>query len=106
MLGECLGRSPQVENLGETDSRAFTAFYLRDDQTIEDVLENCPCEFMVLKPLKDSHRVEELLSLGMHGKAIWAYRHFADRINSAVERFGRHPLDVFGQFQRGEGKAW
>jgi hypothetical protein len=39
-------------------------------------------------------------------KAIWAYRHFEDRVNSAVRKFGRHPLDVFDSFKSGNLDRW
>jgi len=106
MLGQCLGRSPAIENTGETDPRAFSDFFLRSDDTIAHLIEKTPYRMVIFKPLKDSYRVEELLALNPRSKAIWAYRNYADRINSAVRQFGRHPLDVFLQFTEGRSVAW
>lgn len=106
MLGHCLGRSPAIENTGETDPRAFSDFFLRSDETITKLIERTPYQMMIFKPLKDSYRVEELLALNSRARVIWAYREYMDRINSAVKQFGRHPLDVFLQFVEGRGVAW
>lgn len=106
MLGQCLGRSPAIENTGETDPRAFADFFLRSDATITALIDASPYQMMIFKPLMDSHRVAELLAINPRGKAIWAYRNYADRINSAVRRFGRHPLDVFSQFVTSGSVAW
>ena len=106
MLGECLGRSPEIENMGETDARAFRDFFIRDDQTIAELLKDSAYKFIVFKPLKDSHRVLKLLESSARAKAVWAYRNYADRINSAVRQFGRHPLEVFEKYKSGQGTAW
>lgn len=106
MLGKCLGNSPEFENLGETDPRAFSHFFLRDIDTVKDLIRQCRYRFIVFKPLKDSHRVAELLSIDPRGKGIWAFRNYEDRINSAVRQFGRHPLDVIDAFRAGDKSQW
>lgn len=106
MLGDVLGKSPEIENLGESDSRAFEHYFIRDDQTIQHLLRDCRYRFMVFKPLKDSERIRHLLSLSPSSKALWAYRFYMDRINSAVKEFGRHPLEVFDAFAKGQRNAW
>jgi hypothetical protein len=105
MLGECLGRSPQVRYFGEADAAAFVNFALRDDASIQRLIDDCRFPFIVLRALKDSHRVIQLLDLHPAGKAIWAYRHYADRINSAVRMFGDHPLRVLNEWVKGR-PAW
>lgn len=106
MLGMCLGASAECENLGESDPRAFDGYNLRPIPEIERLIEQCPYRFLVFKPLKDSHRVHELLALRPEGRAVWAYRGYMDRINSAVKQFGRRPLEVFSAFQRGDRTRW
>lgn len=106
MLGMCLGASPECENLGESDARAFHNYSLRDVDVVVRLIEACPYRFLVFKPLKDSHRVRELLDLRSGSKGVWAYRNFTDRINSAVQQFGRRPLEVFGAFQGGNRARW
>ena len=106
MLGECLGKSPEIENLGESDPRAFAEYFLRDDERIRGLIKRTPYPFMIFKPLKDSQSAGRLLALNVKSKLVWAYRNFADRINSAVKKFGRHPLDVFARFKRGDKSVW
>jgi hypothetical protein len=106
MLGECLGQSPEFESIGEANARAFVNFSIRDDRTIEHLIEDCPYRFIVFRALKDSHDVPRLLSRNPAAKAIWAYRHYLDRINSAVRMFGRHPLNQFAAFARGDPGVW
>jgi len=106
MLGSCLGHSPQFENLGESDQRAFSSYSLRDIGTVRQLIRDCPYRYIVLKPLKDSHRVRELLDLEPAGKALWAFRSYLDRVNSAVRQFGRHPLSVFQAMMEGRTDAW
>lgn len=106
MLGEVLGKSPEIENLGESDPRAFENYFIRDVGTVSQLIRDCKYRFLVFKPLKDSERIRDLLSLSPSGKALWAYRFYMDRINSAVKEFGRHPLEVFAAFARGDRSAW
>jgi hypothetical protein len=106
MLGQVLGKSPEIENLGESDPRAFEQYFIRPDETVDRVIRECKCRFMVFKPLKDSERIHHFLARYPASKALWAYRFYADRINSAVKEFGRHPLDVFEAFADGRRDAW
>jgi hypothetical protein len=106
MLSKCLGKNPEFEDLGEIDSRAFDRYSLRDDDTIRSLINDCQFPYLVFKPLKDSHRVGQLLALDPSARAVWAYRHFEDRINSAVRKFGRHPLEVFEDLQAGKVSHW
>jgi hypothetical protein len=106
MLGDCLGKSPEIENLGEIGTSAFNNYFLRDDATVISVIDKNPHKFLVLKPLKDSHKVKHLLNMCPMAKGVWAYRHFSDRINSAVRKFGTHPLEVISAFKSNQGRAW
>lgn len=105
MLGECLGRSPEVRYLGEAHSAAFVNFTLRDNASVQRLILECRFPFVVFRALKDSHRVIQLLELHPAGKAIWAFRHYFDRINSAVKMFGDHPLRVLDEWVKGR-PAW
>jgi hypothetical protein len=105
MLGECLARSPEFSYLGEANPAAFVDFALRDDATIQKLLIDCKYRFLALRSLKDSHRVRELLALSPASRAIWAYRNYLDRINSAVRMFKGHPLEVFRELGKGN-RQW
>lgn len=106
MLSACFGRSPEFEDFGESDARAFFQYSLRDDGTLKRLIEKSWSRFVVFKPLKDSHRVADLLALHHSARAIWVYRRFEDRVNSAVRQFGRHPLEVFESFKSGRLDRW
>jgi hypothetical protein len=80
-------------------------FALRDDASTKRLIEECWFPFVVLRTLKDTHRVTHLLDLHPASKAIWAYRHYTDRINSAVRMFGEHPLRVLSEWAKGR-PAW
>jgi len=106
MLGQCLGQSPEFVNLGESDPRAFRGYTLREDDVIGRMIDQCRFRHLVFKPLKDSHRIADLLSLRGHGRAVWAYRNPMDRINSAIRQFGSHPRQAFEEFISGNKTPW
>lgn len=94
MLGECLGRSPEVWHYPEHDDFAFKDYIIRDNNTIITLVNNNPFKTLVFKPLTDSHRAKDLLDCFCEGVGIWMYRRYEDRANSAVARFGANNLDV------------
>jgi hypothetical protein len=106
MLGQVLGKSPEIENLGESDPRAFEQYFIRPDDIVDRVIRECKCPYIVFKPLKDSDRIHHFLARYPASRALWAYRFYEDRINSAVKEFGRHPLDVFEALASGHRDAW
>jgi len=101
MFGECLNRSLDFEYYPEKSPVAFDDYHLRDDDLIRDIIRRSHHRFVVFKPLKDSHRVDQLLSLAGCGRGIWVYRRHEDRANSAVHRFGAHNLDVLRDLAAG-----
>ncbi|MGH8252318.1 MAG: hypothetical protein ACREVI_16765 [Steroidobacteraceae bacterium] len=105
LLGTCLGKSPEFRYIGEANPAAFVNFSLRDDAVIQQLILDCKYRFLVLRPLKDSHRVLQLLALNPASKTIWAYRNYLDRVNSAVRMFKRHPLHVFSELAKGN-RQW
>jgi len=63
-------------------------------------------EYVLFKPLCDSHRTPELLDgLGAptHGKAIWAYRSVDGRVRSALAKFGDSNLRSLARIAAGRG---
>lgn len=106
MLGDCLGRSPEIRHYPEHDPAAFDDFMLRDDDTVARLIATCPFRYVVFKPLTDSHRVVEL-ARRFSGRTVWMYRRHEDRANSAVAKFGAHNLEVLSRIAVGEGMdAW
>lgn len=101
MLGECLNRSLNIEYFPEKNQVAFNDYSLREDNKILNLIRRSRHPFVVFKPLKDSHRVSELLQIAGYGKVLWMYRGYEDRANSAVNRFGEHNLNVLRDLSEG-----
>jgi hypothetical protein len=87
MLAGCFEESAQFDVYGEL-SVAFQNSILKDFSTVRQLISQSPRPFVAFKPLTDSHRAGELLSIDRGAKAIWMYRRPEDRANSAVNRFG------------------
>lgn len=87
MLVDCFENSPEFDVYGET-SIAFEKNVLKGLDTARDLLHQSKRPFVVFKPLTDSHRAAELMSVGEASKAIWIYRRPDARANSAVARHG------------------
>lgn len=102
LLLECLDRSMRFDVLGES-SEAMVKFRIRDDDYIRSKVRSSRHEFVVFKPLTDSHRARDFLSLIPGTRAIWAFRRVQDRVNSSVAKFGDHNLQILAGLSRGEG---
>ncbi|WP_428965110.1 hypothetical protein [Micromonospora fluostatini] len=90
MLTRGLDALPSVEVRNENDRRVFHRFQLRPDAVVTAVLRRSRHRYVLVKPLCQSHRVDELLALpGLApGRALWAYRDVDDRARSEVAKFG------------------
>jgi hypothetical protein len=108
MLTRGLDRAPEFEVHSENDRAAFDRFLLRPDQTIQALVARSRHQYVLFKPLSDSHRVDLLLER-VHaqtpGRAIWAYRDVDGRARSAVSKFGRNNLLVLADIAAGRGTA-
>ncbi|MBV8692586.1 MAG: hypothetical protein JOY57_13060 [Actinobacteria bacterium] len=105
MVVQGLTASPAFEVHNENDRRAFEHFRLRPDPVVRAIILSSRHRYVLFKPLCDSHRVDELLTLGtpMPGRAIWAYRNVDDRVRSALAKFGDNNLQVLRQIADGTG---
>lgn len=107
MLVRGLEAAPEFEVHNENDTSAFDRYRLRSDRTIADLITSSGHEYVLFKPLCDSHRIDELLD-GMHvpepGRAIWAYRGVDARVRSALKKFGDVNLRVLSEIARGDGE--
>ncbi|MFI5285587.1 MAG: sulfotransferase [Candidatus Dormibacteria bacterium] len=106
MLARGLDIAPEFEVHNENDRAVFDHFLLRDDDVIRRVVLASRHEYVLFKPLCDSHRVDHLLdSLGTPspGRAIWAYRDVDGRVRSAVSKFGRNNLLTLRDIAAGKG---
>ena len=106
MLVAGLAVCPAVDICNENDRRGFERFELRDDATIRRLVDGSPYSWLVMKPLCDSHRTDDLLdNLGTirPGRALWVYRGVDARVRSAVAKFGSANLQVLQDFAAGKG---
>jgi Sulfotransferase family len=106
MLARGLDIAPEFEVHNENDRAVFDHFLLREDAVVRRVVEASSHDYVLFKPLCDSHRVDHLLdSLGIAspGRAIWAYRDVDGRARSAVSKFGRNNLLVLRDIAAGKG---
>ncbi len=90
MLVRGLDAAPEVEVRNENDGEVFHRFRLRADDVLLDVVRRSRHAIVLVKPLCDSHRVDELLALptGAPGRALWMWRDVDERARSEVAKFG------------------
>lgn len=106
MLARGLDIAPEFEVHNENDRAVFDHFKLREDDVVRRVVLASTHQYVLFKPLCDSHRVDHLLdSLGTAspGRAIWAYRNVDGRVRSAVSKFGRNNLLFLRDIAAGKG---
>jgi hypothetical protein len=106
MLVRGLERAPEFEVHNENDRATFRRFRLRSDRVIRSVVTRSHHDYILFKPLCDSHRTAELLD-GLDTpsppKAIWAYRAVDGRVRSAVAKFGDFNLRALARVASGDG---
>lgn len=108
MLARGLDIAPEFEVHNENDRAVFDHFLLRDDAVVRRVVMASRHEYVLLKPLCDSHRVDHLLdtlNTPSPGRAIWAYRDVDGRVRSAVSKFGRNNLLTLRDIAAGKGAS-
>lgn len=106
MLVRGLEVAPEFEVHNENDRDAFDRFRLRSDEQIRTIVTRSRHEYVLFKPLCDSHRIGELLDdLGTPsaGRAIWAYRGVDGRVRSALAKFGDSNLRALARIASGTG---
>ena len=108
MLAHGLAEVPEFQVYNEGSTKAFHDFRLAPLETIETLIGRSRAEFVLFKPLCDSHRTAELLDrFEPKARAIWAYRNVDDRVRSAIKKFGDSNLRVLRAYAAGQAKdAW
>ena len=104
MMTKGLAGAPEVEVHNENDRHAFHFFELRDDDVVTEIIEQSPHQFVLLKPLCDSHRVDALLDhlpTAKAGRAIWAFRGVDGRVRSALLHSGTADLNLIRDYVAG-----
>jgi hypothetical protein len=85
-----LEKSWQIELYNEDHPAAFDVYRLRDYDVIEGLVEKSQAPFTLLKPILDTVQTMRLLNHFPGSKAIFAFRHYTDVINSSLKRFGTY----------------
>lgn len=109
MLVRGLDAAPEVEARNENDQRVFRRFRLRGDDVLLDVIGRSRHAIVLVKPICDSHRVDELLALptAVPGRALWMWRDVDDRARSEVSKFGPANLTALRAIADGTiGDGW
>ncbi|MFV2019066.1 hypothetical protein [Micromonospora sp. LOL_023] len=109
MLVRGLENAGEFEVHNENDGRVFRRFQLRDDPVLTAVLRRSRHAYVLVKPLCESHRVDELLDLAgvAPSRAIWAWRDVDDRARSEVAKFGDANLRALAAIADGTiGRRW
>ena len=90
MLVRGLDEAPEVEARNENDQTVFRRFRLRGDDVLLGTVGRSRHRVVLVKPICDSHRVDELLALptAVPGRALWMWRDVDDRARSEVAKFG------------------
>lgn len=106
MLVRGFEASPAFEVHNENDRRAFKRFMLRDDDEIRRLIMQSRHDFVLFKPLCDSHRVGDLvdaLKTPLPGRIVWVYRAPDNRVRSALAKFGDVNLRAVRAVAAGDG---
>jgi len=109
MLVRGLENAPEFEVRNENDRTLFHRFQLRDDAVLTAAIRHSRHAYVLVKPLCQSHRVDELLALPglVAGRAIWAWRDVDDRARSEVAKFGEANLRALAAIVDGTiGRRW
>lgn len=109
MLVRGLDAAPEVEARNENDQAVFRRFRLRGDDVLTAVVNRSRHAIVLVKPLCDSHRVDQLLALptAVPGRALWMWRDPDDRARSEVAKFGAANLRALRAIADGTiGDQW
>lgn len=108
MLAHGLDEAPEFETYNEGNIKAFQDYQLRSLAIIDSLIRKSRAEFVLFKPLCDTHRTPELLErFGQKARAIWAYREVDGRVRSAIAKFRDSNLRVLRAYAAGEARsAW
>ncbi len=81
--------SNQFDVYGEGSKAAMKKLVrLRSSDKIQGIIKRSRKQFVVFKPLNDSHRADQLLEQFDNSCVIWFYRDVFDVVNSAVVKWG------------------
>jgi hypothetical protein len=85
-----LEKSWQIKLYNEDHPAAFDLYRLRDYDVIAGLVAESQAPFTLLKPILDTVQTMQLLNHFADSKAIFAFRHYTDVINSSLKKFGTY----------------
>lgn len=100
--------SPRFLVFNENDRRAFSDFRLLPVDTVKRLIDGCRAEWVLFKPLCDSHRAVELIEAiggGAPARAFWVLRDVDSRTRSALAKFGDANLKALRSIAAGRGEG-
>jgi hypothetical protein len=101
---QVMDHAPDISTFSEGTDPFFDGVLLRPLASIERLVRRSPSPVIALKPICETHRVNELLDRFPGSKAIWIFRNYQATVNSASVKWtsGR---DVLGRLVRREYPA-
>lgn len=102
MLMRILDNCPAIRIYHENHASAFHDFQLRSDTVLRALVATSPAPCQVFKPICDSQHADSLLERFPAARGLWMYRNPNDVANSALEKWGKHQLEVIAAVARGE----
>lgn len=107
MLMRGIDLAPEVEVRNENDRQVFHRFQLRSDDVLAQTIRASRHALVLVKPLCESHRVDQLLDLSgvPAGRALWVFREPLARARSEVSKFQDANLRALRAIAAGEGES-
>lgn len=87
-------RSPDIMPYAEGAEGFYQNVLLADFATVERSLESSAFPAVMLKPICDSHRADEILERFPASRALWIFRDFRDTVNSATVKWPTAPEGI------------
>ncbi len=88
MTMHVLQSCPDVLVYNEHDNnRVFQRCLLRDEETVQKAIDECPYPFVAFKPISDSHRAAEIVDRYESARALWLFRDYQDVANSSMRKW-------------------
>lgn len=84
---EVMDRAPQIATYSEGTAPYFSSVLLEPLNRIEGLLQSSPSPMVALKPICETHRVNELLARFPGSKTVWIFRNYQAAVNSASAKW-------------------
>jgi hypothetical protein len=79
--------APEIMTYSEGSAPYFESVLLRPLDAVEDLRRRSVFPVVALKPICETHRINELLERFPRSRAIWIFRNYQDAVNSASTKW-------------------